>query len=302
VEFISTMALLHGDRCFTPEVRTDLGSAVMSLSDASKKADLLQFALAFKGIYSFWDESTDILRHVRPVWDVISHVARVAEALGAVRVMLAKFREVGEESWRSLAGPPAWEANSGAFSEMHFMQRQFMDGWHLDFGLAASLIRLWHPPAGSSLEHGCHTSIVDFGAGSGHYCKFLNQTGEFCCSAYDGSEYAPKLTEGAVHTQRLDEPFDLGRVFDWVMCLEVAEHVPTEKEAVLLGNLRRHAKNGLVLSWSEEGGGAHVNSRSWHEVKKVVEAVGFALDSAASAKLRPQVSWMRGAVHVFRTT
>merc|ERR1712241_1088781 len=68
-------------------------------------------------------------------------------------------------------------------------------------------------------------------------------------------------TDGRVRTQRLDEPFDLGRKFNWVLCLEVAEHIPRESEPVLLGNIRRHAANGLVLSWSEHASDAHPNAR-----------------------------------------
>lgn len=302
VEFITTIALLQGERCLTPDLRVKLMGTVMTLAEASKQAHMLQFAISFKGIYSFWDVSTDVNRHMSPIWDVISSIARVAESLGAVRLMIAKYKEIGEDTWQLMAGPPDWEDKStGAFSEMHFMQRQFMDAWHLDYGLVTSLTRLWVPPVGGwSLDAGCHTSIADFGAGGGHYCKFLNQTGEYCCSAYDGSEHAPELTDNKVLTRRLNEPFDLGRVFDWVMCLEVAEHIPAASEDVLLSNLRRHARRGLVLSWSEEEGGPHINARPWHEVQKAVEAVGFVLDRTASAGLRPQVPWMRGAVHVFR--
>mmetsp|Transcript_89294 Transcript_89294/g.289112 ORF Transcript_89294/g.289112 Transcript_89294/m.289112 type:complete len:187 (+) Transcript_89294:1-561(+) len=184
---------------------------------------------------------------------------------------------------------------------MHFLVRRLTDGWHMDHGVLASLLRLWQPPTAAWRgENGCHTSVADFGAGGGHYCNFLNQTQEFCCQAFDGTPRADQHTKGAVQTLRLDKPFDLGRTFDWVLCLEVAEHIPRASEAVFLANLQRHVGHGLVLSWSEHPGDLHPNHRSWPEVRQVLESIGFFVDEAADAQMRPRVSWLQGAVHVFR--
>jgi hypothetical protein len=296
-EFLTAVALLQKN-CLFPDLHDKLGQMVVKMQDISKKMHTLQFMVAHKGVFSFWDDSTDILRHVQPVWDVIFATARYAEACGEVRMVLGSLRHTMDAD-RPTIGGSDWQDASGAFSAMHYMHRQMTDGWHMDHGLVASLIRLWQPPPGSS-EKECHTSIVDFGAGAGKYCDFFNKTGEYCCAAYDGTSNAAEMSNGLVQTQRLDEYFDLERKFDWVMCLEVAEHIPKEAEDVLLGNLRRHATVGLVLSWSSHGEGPHQNAKPWHEVKGMVEAAGFVLDEAASSQLRPQIAWMRGAVHVFR--
>ena len=37
---------------------------------------------------------------------------------------------------------------------------------------------------------------------------------------------------------------------DWVLCLEVAEHIPRAFEERLLANLDSHNRRGIVMSWS----------------------------------------------------
>jgi len=302
-EFLTALTLLH-KRCMFADLHDKLGNMVMKMIEISKQMHVLQFMISHKGVFSFWDDSTDVLRHVQPVWDVIFATARYAEASAEVRIVLGNLRRTAGDD-APLLGNREWQDSGGAFSAMHYMHRQITDGWHMDHGLVASLIRLWQPPPGEPpnldiVENQCHTTIVDFGAGGGRYCDFLNKTGEYCCAAYDGTSNVVELSKGMVQTQRLDEYFDLGRKFDWVMCLEVAEHIPKEAEEILLGNLRRHAEIGLILSWSEHGDGPHQNAKPWEEVKGVMEASGFVLDMAASSRLRPQIAWMRGAVHVFR--
>jgi len=300
-EFLTALTLLY-ERCMFAELHDKLGHMVMKMIDISKHMHLLQFMISHKGMFSFWDDSTDVLRHMQPIWDVIFATARYAEACSEVREALGQLRHM--EDGAVLVQRREWQDSGGAFSAMHYQHRQLTDGWHLDHGLVASLIRLWQPPPGGSPNHDtdsqCHTSIVDFGAGGGRYCDFFNKTGEYCCFAYDGTSNVVELSKGLVQTQRLDQYFDLGRTFDWVMCLEVAEHIPEEAEDILLGNLKRHAKYGLILSWSEHGEGPHQNAKPWQEVKAMVEAKGFSLDTVASSRLRPQISWMRGSVHVFR--
>jgi len=307
MDFVEAVALLHGERCFHPELRDALGPPVLALSEVSAEAHRMQLAAVYKGLFSFWDRSSDVLRHVEPVWNLVAHAAKFADSMAQVRVVLDKLRTPEGTLALVPAGEADWQDEGGAFSQMNFLSRNLTGGWHLDHGLLASLLRLWRPPEeagrpGGAGGEGCHTTVADFGAGSGHYCGFLNRTEEFCCLAFDGTPRVAELTGGAVQTQRLDEPFNLGRRFDWVMCLEVAEHIPRESEATVLGNLRRHAGRGLVLSWSEEPGEAHPNSRPWPEVREALESVGFVLDEAASAGMRPRVPWLKGAVRIFRTS
>ncbi|CAG5124210.1 unnamed protein product, partial [Candidula unifasciata] len=38
--------------------------------------------------------------------------------------------------------------------------------------------------------------------------------------------------------------------YDWVVSVEVGEHIPAKFEDIYLDNLARHAKEGIVLSWA----------------------------------------------------
>ena len=50
----------------------------------------------------------------------------------------------------------------------------------------------------------------------------------------------------------------LGARADWVVSLEVGEHIPPSGEAAFLANIRAHARVGAVLSWSASPGKFHV--------------------------------------------
>ena len=57
--------------------------------------------------------------------------------------------------------------------------------------------------------------------------------------SYDGAPFSEENSSGAVRYLDLSVPqLWLGR-YDWVVCLEVLEHVPAEFEAVVLDNVIR---------------------------------------------------------------
>ncbi|CAE7537811.1 Clec16a [Symbiodinium natans] len=111
--------------------------------------------------------------------------------------------------------------------------------------------------------------IGDFGAFKGHYAAWLNDTGLVQVMAYDGIANVTSMTGGKVQHQQLGQlhmqqnrlprfeissasrgqRFDLGRRFDWVMSLEVGEHLPSTAASTFLSNIRRHAVKGAVISW-----------------------------------------------------
>ncbi len=116
-------------------------------------------------------------------------------------------------------------------------------------------------------------SIADFGAGRGQYGKCLGTAvGQY--TAYDGGEGVEAATDGAVRFLDLSEPTWLGRTFDWVMSLEVGEHIPKEQESAYIGNIVRHAFRGVVMSWAVPGqaGHHHVNNQVGSRGSRVVGA------------------------------
>ena len=102
-------------------------------------------------------------------------------------------------------------------------------------------------------------SVGDFGAGGGWYTTFLNTAG-LVSSAYDAS---PKRAQFVKYFDISKPLGDSVPIFDWVVCLEVGEHVPAQNQQVVLDNIVKHATSGILLSWAVpgQGGNGHVNER-----------------------------------------
>jgi SAM-dependent methyltransferase len=84
-----------------------------------------------------------------------------------------------------------------------------------------------------------------------------------------------------------DLPFDLGRTFDLVVCLEVAEHLPPSRSQTLLENLARHGDHILFSAATPGQGGAHhVNERPLAHWADRFEALDFRCFDAIRPQLR----------------
>lgn len=93
-------------------------------------------------------------------------------------------------------------------------------------------------------------------------------------------------------------------VYDWIISLEVAEHIPGEFEGVYLDNIVRHAREGVVLSWARpgQGGFQHVNNKDLISVIALFERLGFKHDPSDSKTLQEKagVSWLKQNINVYR--
>jgi hypothetical protein len=138
------------------------------------------------------------------------------------------------------------------------------------------------------------SSVIDLGAGVGHYERHWeslaeegkNGPGPTSVRAFDGAENVEAVTKGKVQWADLTDRADFGAA-DWALSLEVAEHIPADKEAAFLDNLQRHARKGMVISWAVpgQGGHHHVNNRDESYVVPTVEKFGFAIDRGVTARL-----------------
>jgi hypothetical protein len=104
-------------------------------------------------------------------------------------------------------------------------------------------------------------------------------------------------TQGFVrHADMTTVGLSVGRR-DWVLCLEMAEHVPKQHEATMLANLDRHNRKGIVLSWSSaKAGVGHVNPQPASYVTHVMKGMNYTEDADAGRALRAAVSmwsWFR---------
>lgn len=147
--------------------------------------------------------------------------------------------------------------------------------------------------------------VGSFGDGPGEYKRLFDESGSLASyTAYDGSPFAAENSEGRVsHLDFTIDAFGLP-AFDWVLSLEVAEHIPTEFEAKFLDNLARHAKDGIIMSWAVpgQGGLSHVNNRDLKYVIQALDSLGFAHDAEASKKVQAacSLSWLKQNVNVYR--
>ena len=91
--------------------------------------------------------------------------------------------------------------------------------------------------------------------------------------------------------------------YDWIVSVEVAEHIPKIYEHIFVDNLVRHAKDGIVLSWATIGqdGLSHVNEKNFLDVKEIMRSKGFEHDETNSNLLKKasSLSWLRNNINVF---
>ncbi|XP_037781251.1 uncharacterized protein LOC119577769 [Penaeus monodon] len=183
-----------------------------------------------------------------------------------------------------------------------------------------------------------YSSVADFGAGLGHYGRcFLRHRENLIqhenrveqlrmktsyksemlkvglldapqvvksWNGWDGAANIGVLSKGLIAPLDLAAPVDLQRRFDWVMSLEVGEHIPAEAEEVFLDNLVKHACKGVVLSWAVPGqaGYNHVNTRSNDHVKSKMADRGLVADDEAEKRIREavEIGWFKNTFMVFR--
>ncbi len=147
------------------------------------------------------------------------------------------------------------------------------------------------------------TSVVDFGCGRGYYAKFLNDN-NIPTDCYDGSPDTKIKTNGMCDVLDLAIDFDLNKQYDWVLSLEVGEHIPEKYFDTFIKSLCKHSKEGIVLSWAikDQDGLGHVNCRPNEYIKNKFAELGYANDSDAENKLRKNTTheWFHNTIMVFR--
>lgn len=165
-------------------------------------------------------------------------------------------------------------------------------------------------------------SVLELGCGLGQYGEyFARNHSSVRWLGLDGAEGVEEATKGHVHFADLSEgiPPAVLRLnsWDWVLSLEVGEHVPTALEPMFMHNLITHARVGVVVSWAQpgQGGRQHVNCQPTSYVTCAIERLGMAADDKLAQQLRDRVvkapkgshlaaieaSWLRRNVLVFRT-
>jgi hypothetical protein len=146
--------------------------------------------------------------------------------------------------------------------------------------------------------------VASFGDGPGEYKRIitgLNKVKSY--DAFDGAPYAEETTNNLVQHLDLSVPVYHLPLYDWVVSMEVAEHIPKQYEQIFIDNLTRHAKEGIILSWSVVGqeGHSHVNNQDLPYVEEQLRKRGFKIDKALTNRVKGASSfhWLKRNLYVY---
>ena len=147
------------------------------------------------------------------------------------------------------------------------------------------------------------TSVIDMGCGGGHYVKHLKSTG-LKVLGIDGNPKTHEFTEDCIVGDLTGLLPLLPFKADWLICLEVGEHIPPQYETMFIDNLCQNLKSGLIISWfpTEGHGIGHFNPRSNEYVKDKLLDREFISDEMAQKNLRDAATlwWFKESLMVFR--
>jgi SAM-dependent methyltransferase len=122
-------------------------------------------------------------------------------------------------------------------------------------------------------------SVLDVGCGQGAWLSVWEELGVDDCVGVDGPYVDQKsllVDERRFVGHDLTTSLDLGRSFDLVQSLEVAEHLPASRARQFVRSLTRH---GSVVLFSAapkgQGGDHHINEQSYDYWRRLFEEFDF---------------------------
>lgn len=140
----------------------------------------------------------------------------------------------------------------------------------------AALVKSWLPQT---------DSVADLGCGQGVWLAAWQATGVTEVLGFDG-DYVDRSALRIAPSQfrpvdLTGQPMVLGRRFDLIECLEVAEHLPASSAAGLVHTLTSHSDVVLFSAAPPgQGGEHHINERPYGWWRDLFVAEGFALYDA----------------------
>ena len=154
-------------------------------------------------------------------------------------------------------------------------------------------------------------TVVDVGAGIGQYGAVLEANSErISWRGYDGAGNVENFTHGRVQWfDATDAALDsIDGIADWVISLEIAEHIPVNATDAFVDLLARHSRYGVLLSWATpgQGGHGHINCMNERRVRYWMSFSGLQQGNWSmtfQAKVRSSVTssyWFKHTFYVFR--
>ena len=188
-----------------------------------------------------------------------------------------------------------------------YWENNTTEGHGVDKGLARGLLKFFEL---QSLILDRQIFVIDVGCGTGFYTNYINDnTDRVICHGYDGNPNTPFLAgiNCGVFDFTREDAYIL-RKHDWVLSLEVGEHIPPQYEDIFINNLHILNTEGIVLSWSipEYGGDGHVNPKSNSYVLDRITKLGYSFLEKSTQVLKEQVAkyphpcyWFRDTLMIF---
>ena len=145
-------------------------------------------------------------------------------------------------------------------------------------------------------------TIIDLGCGKGDYVKNLRRNG-ISTDGLDGNPHTKDWLDNAL-IHDLSKEITFEKKYNWVLSLEVAEHLPKQFEENYIANVHNNNLDGVVLSWAVagQGGWGHFNEQNNDYVINLFEKMGYSYDEKSSNFLRDgcSLSWFKNTIMVFR--
>ncbi len=247
--------------------------------------ELAQEAMKYAQDEPFLEWRSNIVQESHGVSDLRKHSDG---RYGDPAAMLSEQSRVSERSNQVLELPKRKTVDQSKAD----VENAFDAAWHWDyFFLDAAPFRFVY-------EKYQPTSLLDVGCGNGIYLHLAKANGVSDVVGLDGIHVdATVLPESEYQKTDLMEPVDMGRQFDLVMCMEVAEHISPDSMSTLLDSIEVHAKSTILFSMAEPGqpGNGHINCRTMAEVLDLWADRGWYPDLVDTMSFRAlsSLSWFR---------
>lgn len=164
-----------------------------------------------------------------------------------------------------------------------------------DEGIVSEILKQYEEPA----------MLADLGCGDGWYCQQLKKTWKNAIiHGYEGC--SDMKTEG-VYDDIFVLDLSLKRYadmkYDLVLCIEVGEHIPEEKEQVFLDNIREFCSKRIIMSWATPGqrGRGHFNEKPEEYIYEEMVKRGFEVNEQVTKSLRDAATlkWLKRTVTAY---
>jgi len=144
---------------------------------------------------------------------------------------------------------------------------------------------------------------IDLGCGNGQYCSILESHG-WSIIGYEGTKDVKSLGFfDKIEEVDLSKPLLPSILYDFVLCLEVGEHIPPKHEEVFIDNVCGMASKYLLFSWAVEGqrGTGHINNHSNEYIINEISKRGLYYKKKLTRLLRKSASfkYFKNTVMVF---